>query len=60
MADSILNSGPTAVRPAMELVLRGADMPLDHAMAFESAMTSVSLMSEEAIQRLLAFIEKKE
>jgi hypothetical protein len=43
----------------MELVLRGADIPLDHAMAFESAITSVSLMSDEAAQRLKAFIEKK-
>jgi enoyl-CoA hydratase len=59
MAESILKSGPTAVRLAMDLVFRGADIPLDHAMAFESAMTSVSLMSEEAAQRLKAFIEKK-
>jgi enoyl-CoA hydratase len=59
MAESILKSGPTAIRLAMDLVLRGADIPLDHAMAFESAMTSVSLMSEEAAQRLKAFLEKK-
>jgi hypothetical protein len=32
---------------------------LDHSMAFESAMTSVSLMSPEAAQRLKAFLEKK-
>jgi len=43
----------------MELVLRGEEIPLDHGLAYESAMTSVSLMTEEAIQRLRAFVEKK-
>ena len=59
MAESILKNGPTAIRLAMDLVLRGLDMSLDHSMAFESAMTSISLMSEEAAQRLKAFLEKK-
>jgi enoyl-CoA hydratase len=59
IAESILKNGPTAVRLAMDLMLRGMDMSLDHSMAFESAMTSVSLMSEEAAQRLKAFMEKK-
>ncbi len=59
MAESILKNGPTAVRLAMDLILRGMDLSLDHAMAFESAMTSVSLMCPEAAQRLKAFLEKK-
>jgi enoyl-CoA hydratase len=59
MAESILKSGSTAIRLAMDLVLRGQEMSLDHSMAFESAMTSVSLMSPEAAQRLKAFIEKE-
>ena len=59
MAESILKNGQTAIRLAMDLVLRGMDMPLDHAMAFESAMTSISLMSQEAAQRVKAFVEKK-
>jgi enoyl-CoA hydratase len=59
MAESILKNGPTAIRLVMELVLRGLDISLDHSMAFESAMTSVSLMSPEAAQRLKAFLEKK-
>jgi enoyl-CoA hydratase len=59
MAESILKSGPTAIRLAMDLLLRGQEMSLDNSMAFESAMTSVSLMSPEAAQRLKAFIEKK-
>jgi len=59
MAESILKSGPTAIRLAMDLLLRGQEMSLDNSLAFESAMTSVSLMSPEAAQRLKAFIEKK-
>ena len=59
LAESILKNGPTAIRLAMDLLLRGPEMSLDHAMAFESAMTSVSLMSPEAAQRLKAFTEKK-
>jgi enoyl-CoA hydratase len=59
MAESILKNGPTAIRLAMDLLLRGQEMSLDDSMAFESAMTSVSLMSPEAAQRLKAFIEKK-
>jgi hypothetical protein len=37
----------------------GEEMSLDNSMAFESAMTSVSLMSPEAARRLKAFLEKK-
>jgi enoyl-CoA hydratase len=59
MAESILKNGPTAIRLAMDLLLRGQEMPLDHSLAFESAVTSVSLMSPEAAQRLKAFMEKK-
>jgi enoyl-CoA hydratase len=59
MAESILKNGRTAVRLALDLVLRGMDMGLDHSMAYESAMSSISLMSVEAAQRLKAFSEKK-
>src|SRR5512139_1659665 len=59
MAESILKSGPTAIRLAMDLLLRGQEMSLDNSMAFESALTSVSLMSPDAAQRLKAFLEKK-
>jgi len=59
MAESILKNGPTAIRLAMDLLLRGQEMSLDHSMAFESAMSSVSLVSPEAAQRLKAFLAKK-
>ncbi len=59
MAESILKNGSTAIRLAMDLMLRGQDMSLDDSMAFESAISSISLMSPEAAQRLKAFLEKK-
>lgn len=59
LAESILGNGPTAIRLAMDLLLRGQEMSLDNSMAFESAITSVSLMSSEAAQRLKAFLDKK-
>jgi enoyl-CoA hydratase len=59
MAELILKNGATAIRLAMDLVLRGQDMSLDDSMAFESAISSISLMSPEAAQRLKAFLEKK-
>jgi enoyl-CoA hydratase len=59
MAESILKNGPTAIRLAMELILRGMDMSLDDSIAFESAMGQISLGSPEAAQRLKAFLEKK-
>ncbi len=59
MAESILENGPTAIRVAMELILRGMDMSLDDSIAFESAMGQISLGSPEAAQRLKAFLEKK-
>lgn len=58
MADSILKNGPVAIRVAMELILRGMDMPLDDSIAFESAMAQISLGNPEAKQRLRAFLEK--
>jgi enoyl-CoA hydratase len=59
MAESILKNSPTAVRVAMELILRGMDMSLDNSIAFESAMGQISLGSPEAVQRLKVFLEKK-
>jgi enoyl-CoA hydratase len=59
LAESILKNGPTAIRLAMDLILRGMDMPLDHSLAFESAVSGLTIGSPEALQRLNAFLEKK-
>lgn len=59
MADSILKNGSTAIKVAMELILRGNDMSLDDGIALESAMGQISLGSPEAAEKLKAFLEKK-
>jgi enoyl-CoA hydratase len=59
MAGLILKSGPVAARLAMEVIRRGMNVSLDDAMAFESAISAISLVSPEASQRLKAFLEKK-
>ena len=59
MAKSILKNGSTAIRLAMDLVIRGMDMSLDHSLALESAFAGLTIRSPEALQRLKAFLEKK-
>jgi enoyl-CoA hydratase len=59
MAESILKNGPTAIRLTMDLMLRGMDMSLDNSLAFESALSALTIGSPEALQRLKAFLEKK-
>lgn len=59
MAEAILKNGATAIRLAIDLILRGMDMSLDDSLAFESALSSLSIGTPEAAQRLKAFLEKK-
>ncbi|UCH06309.1 MAG: hypothetical protein JSV55_09275 [Deltaproteobacteria bacterium] len=59
MAEAILKNGSTAIRLAMDLILRGMDMSLDNSLAFESALSALTIGSPEALQRLKAFLEKK-
>ena len=59
MAESILKNGSTAIRLTMDLILRGMDMSLDNSLAFESALSALTIGSPEALERLKAFLEKK-
>lgn len=59
MAEAILKNGSTAIRLAMDLILRGMDMSLDKSLVFESALASLSIKSSEANHRLKAFLEKR-
>ena len=59
LAKSILENGSTAIRLAMDLLSRGMDMSLDNSLAFESAFSALTIGSQEAAQRLNAFLEKK-
>jgi enoyl-CoA hydratase len=59
LAESILKNGSTAIRLTMDLIVRGMDMSLDNSLAFESALSALTIGSPEALQRLKAFLEKK-
>jgi enoyl-CoA hydratase len=59
MAESILRNGATAIGLAMDLILRGPEMSLDNALAFESGLSAISFGSPDAAQRLKAFLERK-
>lgn len=59
MAESILKNGQTAIRLAMDLVIRGMDIPLDHSLKLESALSALTIGSPEALERLKAFLEKR-
>jgi enoyl-CoA hydratase len=59
MAEMILKNGATAIGLAMHLILRGPEMSLDNALAFESALSAVSFGSPDAAQRTKAFLERK-
>jgi enoyl-CoA hydratase len=59
MAGMIVKNGETAVGLAMELILRGPEMSLDNALAFESAITAISFGSPDAAERTKAFLERK-
>ncbi len=58
-ARKILANGPLAVRLALETVNKGAELPLERALAFESAMFGLCCSSEDMKEGTEAFIEKR-
>lgn len=59
IADVILSRGPLAVWAAKESMMRGADLPLDAALAYEDAIGSQVLLSEDSKEGPKAFAEKR-
>lgn len=59
IAETICERGPLAVRAAKEAILRGQDMPLDHAMALEDLLEIRLMASEDAREGPRAFAEKR-
>jgi enoyl-CoA hydratase/carnithine racemase len=59
IADMILSRGPLAVWAAKEVSIRGADLPLDQALAYEDAVGSQVLQSEDSREGPRAFAEKR-
>ncbi len=58
-ADMILSRGPLAVWAAKESSLRGADLPLEQALAYEDAIGSQVLHSDDSKEGPKAFAEKR-
>ena len=59
IADVILSRGPLAVWAAKESMMRGADLPLEQALAYEDAIGSQVLTSEDSKEGPRAFAEKR-
>jgi enoyl-CoA hydratase len=59
IAAIILERGPLAVWAAKEAMMRGADMPLEQALAYEDAIGSQILQSDDSKEGPLAFAEKR-
>ena len=59
IADVILSRGPLAVWAAKEAMMRGADLPLEQGLAYEDAIGSQVLSSEDSKEGPKAFAEKR-
>ena len=59
IAATILERGPLAVWAAKEAMMRGADMPLEQALAYEDALGSQILHSDDSKEGPLAFAQKR-
>lgn len=59
LADRIAQRGPLAVRYAKEAVSRGAEMPLEQALRFETDLTIILQTTEDRAEGVRAFLEKR-
>lgn len=60
VAGQIAKRGPIAVRNAKEAVSRGAEMPLDQALRFETDLTILLQSTKDRAEGVRAFAEKRE
>lgn len=59
IAGQILERGPLAIWAAKESMMRGADMPLEQALAYEDAIGRHVLSSDDSKEGPLAFAQKR-
>jgi E-phenylitaconyl-CoA hydratase len=59
IAHTICERGPLAVAAAKEAILRGADMPLEHGLAYEDIALGRLMSTEDAREGPRAFSEKR-
>ncbi len=60
IAGRIAERGPIAVQYAKEAVLRGAEMPLDQALRYETDLTMILQTTEDRAEGVRAFLEKRQ
>jgi enoyl-CoA hydratase/carnithine racemase len=60
IAGAISKNGPRAVRAALEVIRRSAEIPLRDALEFETLIASDLAASGECVQGITAFLSKKE
>lgn len=60
VAGAISKNGPRAVRAALEVIRRSADLPLRDAMELETLMAADLIVSGECVHGITAFISKKD
>ena len=60
LADVIASRGPLAVRYAKEAISRGAELPLDQALRFETDLTIILQTTADRAEGVRAFAEKRE
>ncbi|MBF6600754.1 MAG: enoyl-CoA hydratase/isomerase family protein [Dehalococcoidia bacterium] len=59
LAERIATQGPLAVRYAKEAMLRGAAMPLDQALRYETDLTVILQTTSDRAEGVRAFLEKR-
>jgi len=59
IAARIAERGPLAVRYAKEAIARGAEMPLEQALRFETDLTIILQTTEDRAEGVRAFLEKR-
>ncbi|MEO6197331.1 MAG: enoyl-CoA hydratase-related protein, partial [Dehalococcoidia bacterium] len=60
IAEQIAKRGPIAVRYAKEAISRGAEMPLEQALRFETDLTLLLQTTKDRAEGVRGFIEKRE
>lgn len=60
IAEQIAKQGPVAVRFAKEAISRGAEMPLEQALRFETDLTLLLQTTKDRAEGVRGFIEKRE
>ena len=60
IAGRIAERGPIAVQYAKEAVSRGAEMPLDQALRYETDLTMILQTTEDRAEGVRAFLEKRQ